>query len=435
MKGLIMARNVKMVGWSVGLILTAAAGQAIAQPAPTLNREGVVREWEGARVVSQSKMELTAFPADAWGLLSEWAGGKALAPADSAGSPVLIAMWSDWHRPSARAAALGKRLAEQYAKDGLIVVLVHNSEGWKDAAKPAADAPAKLLVALDAKNEFRAKLGSDADPDFYVIDRAGQLRFADIATESVEKAVEVVVKESRDKAGSINERLAEADKKRREEEARTAAIRAKVDLTDIPDVPFTAPSETDYLLAGWPPARRDESGQSQGPMRFEAISEDTPMLPRKPKTRGRAIIAYFWNPDFPESYRTMDRMDLLQTQNRRDLVVVGVLSPLSQTGMQDPSATSPEAFEARLKGFLRNRTPQHFYTVDPTGQMLQGVNQNSQQEAMPFAVVVSTDGVVRYAGSAGRDGFKIAVDRVLAVDPAIKNRRAAEDAYLKSKGQ
>ncbi len=68
-------------------------------------------------------------------------------------------------------------------------------------------------------------------------------------------------------------------------------------------------------------------------MRFEAISEDTPMLPRKPKTKGRAIIAYFWNPDFPESYRPMDRMDLLQTQNRRDLVVVGVLSPLSQNGM------------------------------------------------------------------------------------------------------
>src|SRR4030095_5940001 len=55
---------------------------------------------------------------------------------------------------------------------------------------------------VDAQNEFRKALLSTQDPDFYIVDRAGNLRYADVETASVEGAVNFLVDETADTAAA-----------------------------------------------------------------------------------------------------------------------------------------------------------------------------------------------------------------------------------------
>ena len=50
-------------------------------------------------------------------------------------------------------------------------------------------------------------------------------------------------------------------------------------------------------------------------------------------------------------------------------------------------------------------------------------------------MVVSSDGIIRWVGPIYSPAFKYAVDTVLANDPAIQVRRAADRAYIENKGK
>jgi len=173
------------------LALIATAGLGLA---PSLYAQDVVRSATGERQADMAKMELQAFPADAWGKLTAWAQGDALTPAKLDGKPVLIITWSSWHPASVKALAIGQRMQEKHGKDGLIVVGVHGAMGWDKAADVAKTRGATFLLAHDEKGEFRKALKVSTDPDYYIIDRAGHLRYGALTPGSVEAACDEVVK-------------------------------------------------------------------------------------------------------------------------------------------------------------------------------------------------------------------------------------------------
>lgn len=403
-----------------------------------------VRKGAGESRAKLTSMERKPFDLTLLSKVSDWKNGEAPTAELLAGKVTLIVTYSDWYPPARRAIAAARRLAEAHAKDGLIVLAIHHPEGWAEAAKPAAPQGATMLLGHDAKGGFREALLSAQDPNFYLIDRAGQLRFADIANESVEETTKFLLGEQQDAAASVNEREAAQRAQAQRDAARTAALNRQNDiLRNIPELSFPAPSEQAYKDAKWPARPREQTGQTDTQEDRRVTLPTTAWAPRAPELKGRAQVLYFWHPAIGPTYEQMlGYADLLQRQHQRDLAVVGVLTNLQRLGVQEDESRltdaekarrnlTPESAMQRVNEFLTARRLDHFMVVDLAGATLQAVTP-SQQIVLPFIAIVSSDGILRWWGFAGASEARGALERVLEVDPGILARRKVEAEYLRT---
>jgi thiol-disulfide isomerase/thioredoxin len=407
--------------------------------------DDIIREGTGDHRAQLNRMELSPFPADAWAKLSNWTNGS-FAPAALSGKVVLIVNWTDYIPASKRAIALAKRLSDKYGKEGLVVVAAHGVQEWSKATKPVAAEGNTLLVAHDDKGDFRKSLLANHDPSFYLIDRAGQLRFADVATDSVEPGISMLLKETADAAASVKGGLAADAAKKDAELRRTASINDQADLRSVPAVEFEMPKPDVYKSIAWPVRTSGDNNQPVAEVTVPKLDGNPGLIStQKLPTKGKAFVLYFWHPDARLTYdRAFSKMDLLQRQHARDLVVVGVVSNITDgnTGAVRQENVDEKAFAARVKQFIATRTVDHSILMDPSNQYFSaasgGTGQNWQgsgRAPFPYAAVVSSDNVIRWAGWLETDQFNAAVNNVLSLDPAIKARRAAEDALLRSKNK
>ena len=123
----------------------------------------------------------------------------------------------------------------------------------------------------------------------------------------------------------------------------------------------------------------------------------------------------------------------------RDVVVVGVLSPLGDANQgygQPTIELDPEKLQSKIKDFQRARPQRHPILVDLQGGLFttsKTYYQSFQQGVpAPWVAIVSSDGMMRWWGWMRSSGYEAALDRVLTVDPGVKARRAAEQAYIRS---
>lgn len=426
--------------WKSAIVLSLVAGIGASSLA---GADGFDPLRKGA---GETRAKLTAIerkPFD-WALLSElsdWKNGAAPSAASLDGKVVLIVTYSDWYRPAARALAIARKAAEAHGANGLVVIAAHNPDGWKDAAKPEAPAGTTMLLAHDAKGNFRKALHSVQDPNFYLIDRAGQLRFADIANESVEEGIQFLISEKQDDAATLNQRAADAKRAKEIQDSKTASLNNQNDiLRSIPELSFPAPTPDQYTEAKWPKLPEDERGGTSG-QSSKVTLPAAGWSPSQPALTGRATLLYFWNPGIPASYEQMQRVaDLLQRQHQRDLVVVGVLSDFASLGSRDDRMTdeerekkklTPETALKRIQEFQTARRYDHAMVVDLPGSVLKSVTSDTEIP-LPYVAIVSSDGMTRWWGFLGSPQARGSLDRVLEVDPGIQARRKAESEYLRN---
>ncbi|MBX3380726.1 MAG: hypothetical protein KF805_11585 [Phycisphaeraceae bacterium] len=426
--------------WKSAIVLSMMAGIGASSLAAGDSFDPL-RKGAGENRVKLTSMERKPFDWSLLGELSDWKNGTAPSAATLDGKVVLIVTYSDWYRPAARALAIARKAAETYGADGLVVIAAHNPDGWKDAAKPEAPAGTTMLLAHDEKGNFRKSLLSVQDPNFYLVDRAGQLRFADIANESVEEAIQFLVSEKRDDAANINQRAADARRAREVQDSKTASLNNQNDLLrNLPELSFTAPTAQEYTDANWPKLPTDERGSTTSES-HKITLPNAGWSPAQPPLTGRATLLYFWNPGIPASYEQMQRVaDLMQRQHQRDLVVVGVLSDFTSLGSRDDKLTdeerakkvlTPETALKRIQEFQTARRYDHAMVVDLSGSVLKTVTSESEIP-LPYVAVVSSDGMTRWWGFIGSPQARGALDRVLEVDPGIQARRKAESEYLRN---
>lgn len=409
----------------------------------------VVREGTGPRREALNAMELAPFDAGLWGKLTNWTGSGPLDGAKTTGNVVLICTWSSWYPNSVRQGlSIAQKAAERFADKGLIVVGVHHQEGWAEAADAAGPAKDKVILAHDASNAFRNALRVDQDPDFYIIDRAGHLRYADVASASVDAAVAELVAETREQAADLPKLLQERGEKARAEAARNQTIRTNIELNTLPDVPpgYEQPEPEVYERARWPEMTREEA-QSFGMVDFQGRRQNIQLNfapeawhPREPATEGRAYVIYLWHPDISQSYSVLDRMDRLQSEHVRDLVVIGALTPITNLdpqrnqGQQGEGET-PEELERKLRGFLRARNYSHTLAADFAATAFlsfAGANSGGRTFPIPGAMVVSSDGIIRWVGTTYGNRFESVIESVLLNDPGVKARRQADRQYIEN---
>jgi len=428
------------------MVLAAIAGLSFAMTAAAqssrplkIEQDGkdVIREGSGTRRDALDKMELKAFPSDAWSKLTDWTNGEAPSSSSLQGKVVLICTYKDWHPVSKNALRAARRLAEQKGSEGLVVIGVHDPEDWENAEKLSAPANSTFLLAHDAKGEFRKALESDADPDFYVIDRAGQMRFADIATESVEVAVTTCLAEKADDAATTQARLKAEAEQRAREAARTAAIQDQVKFSNIPELPWTRPDKEEYDKAAWPPLPRDENLDINSEPQPKPISlPDTDWYPRKPETNGRVVFFYFFHPYMLRGMAEgMHQTDLWQRQLGRDVVVVGVLTNFDNlNGYQIPDKEkTPEYLREQMEKYGKSRNFDHYFVCDPNRSLLDAiVGANMYEIPLPFYAIASSDNLVRWWLHPRAPRPLASLERMIKVDPGVKVRRENEDAWIKA---
>lgn len=430
---------------AIAALVLAASLTGVTPPA-LADDDGVVREGEGPRRADLNSRERKPFRSDAWAKLSDWQNGPALAGTSTQGKPVLIVTWTDYLPTAKRAVQVASRASERFGKDGLIVVLVHSEQDWDQASRPKPVGENLLLVAHDAKSEFRKALSVDQDPDYYLIDRAGQLRFADITTDSVEHAAELLVKETAEEASGINARLAQQAQQIDLEARRSQALNQKADFTSIPNVDFEQPSEDEYSQARWPRLPKVQQGaadaEEAAALQPITFPEDG-WYPRKPDTNGRAVLAYLWHPKQTRTfYDTMPLMDRLQRNHGRDLVCIGVLVVADSVGDTQLTAADkdPDKLRARMEEMARSRRLEHFLVVQseggPTVYDQATGGQGGGSIPVPAYVLLSSDGKARWWSSQDAVmSYEAALLAILENDPGIQARRAAEDQWLKAQGK
>lgn len=439
-----------------GAALASAVSITFAQPVIQAPGHDLAREGTGERRAQLNSMELKPFDQSLWLQLSDWTNGSALSEETTHGKVVLIYTWTSYLPNSLRPIATMNRAMRDYGDKGLVVVGVHPATGWEGAGKVLDDRKAGFVAAQDKTGAFRNWLKVDHDPDFYLIDRAGQLRFADLDTSAVNSAIELLITESTEQAGDTLARMkreqAEADRSF----GRTYDIRQDFHLSDIPELPFPQPTAEQYAAVKWPKEKVDEDeqqrsryGQEAGPGRLPQF-DDLAFYPTKPEFRGRLVIAYFFNPTVPQSYQQfIAEANRLQKAHGRDVVVLGVMSPKSDPnarnrGGQDEEKIDPVKWGQEFVEFARMRDPKHWLVIDPGGQFMSALNTNQRsgnQESgvfaaanMTYVALVSSDGLIRWHGPRHSKSFSYMLDELLRVDPAVLERRKVEEVYRRTRG-
>jgi len=434
---------------------------------PDITREGV-----GARRAQLDTMELSPFDQGLWSGLTDWRIAEPIDSEATSGKVVLIYTFSGYLPTAVRPIPIVNRIAKQYGDQGLIVVGIHGDEAYEDGVEIAERRRVEFPIARDAGGAFHKALHVDQDPDFYVIDRSGRLRFADIETASLERAVSMLIAESAGDAESLLDRMADADKVAAEEARRSARLRSRINLSDLPWVGFMPPSPTEYEEAEWPKiktnknarSRRGRQNSSAGPVKVD-LNADLDWQPNKPiNTDGRVVLIYLYTDKVLEELNRygvtpvdlFGGMDQIQAAHPRDLLVIGAMIPATvdnrrgrRPGADDETKKRLEKAEKIYQTLTENLPVNHLRVNDYGGTFIyskitpnNGTSGRSSSRnktfTYPYHILVSSDGTIRWHGSVTSTieraaEWEAALKAILAVDPGVKARREAERAFIKSK--
>ena len=114
---------------------------------------------------------------------------------DLKGKVVLLDFWGTWCGPCVAAMPHLKELHKKYKDQGLVIIGVHTTNGGEKMAEFVKKESIPWAVALDVDDKTVKAFAVDSYPDYYLIDRSGKLRVADLANDEVDRVVEVLLKE------------------------------------------------------------------------------------------------------------------------------------------------------------------------------------------------------------------------------------------------
>ncbi len=381
------------------LILTAGLGVAAA--GMLAMSPAVVREGDSAHREKVSQLEAKAFPATALAGLGEWVGGEAFTESGlTDGQVVAFAIIDSQNAAAMTLLNTMTRLARTHGDKGLRVFAVHGEENWDALTALADQGRVRIPVAKDAGGAFAKAVLSDDVPDVYIIDRAGNLRYADFETRVLELAVTRLLRESTAQA---------AENARLESKSRDALMAER-------PTPAVAPARTStnkatpeqYRAAAWP-AHNDGTlhGKNvQGQPLPVALGSET-WLTTKQDLTGKVVVLDFWATWCGPCIAVMPRLDEMQKRNPQKLAVLGVAGQARQGYPEDANA---------VRNFMNKNKHSYGQVIDPQ----QRVYKSLEIRAIPHVVVLSTDGVVRWQGNPHSSAFQAAVDQILRVDPGLQ---------------
>jgi hypothetical protein len=431
------------------LSLIVAATGLLAVPAVfAQSLDGEVRlEGSGQHRAECDAMQLKPFDPGFWSHLSNW-NGTAVAPESTKGKVVLLVTWTSYAKSTNNAAVnLAQRLHAKHADKGLIVAGVHSAAGFDGAKAIAETLGVTFPYAVDSSGKARAAIKADQDPDFFVIDRAGNLRFCDIETSSVERAVEILLAESAEESAGVPANVAKSAAERARDAMKSRGIKGLVQPGAPLTVEFSPPAEEEYTRASWPKVIT-KTGVHEYDAVAQKIAKDRPSMAlndegwvTKPMVpTGRVLLIYTYDPLDTQIREVADKMSRLQTAHARDLVVTASLvkMPEDSTLSDQEKKERDERRVEQCRRYARDTALNHGLNTVPLQLDGQDMNQIVIAESrnyLTIAFMVSTDGHCRWIGNPYWDGFETWVKDFINADPGVQARRKAEDAQAKAQGR
>ncbi len=112
------------------------------------------------------------------------------------GKVVVLDFWATWCGPCIASIPKANELARKYADQGLVVIGVCRPDGGEKMLELVRSKGIEYPVCIDSKGEVNAAYAVDSFPDYYLIDRNGRVRGADVASASLEDAIKLLLAES-----------------------------------------------------------------------------------------------------------------------------------------------------------------------------------------------------------------------------------------------
>jgi thiol-disulfide isomerase/thioredoxin len=366
------------------LALTAIAGGIMGMGA--LMGPAVEREGDAAHINAMREMEAKPFDTALFEGLTDWTHADMLNASSIENKVVLIGLIDSASPQSMLTLSTLARYERQNEDKGLVVLAVHPEMGWDSMQEKINDGRVKVQAAKDPGNAFASALKSDDVPDLYLIDRAGQLRYADLESRSLKSAVGQLLRETSEEA--IENAQLEAQGIELAVETEQAAPKKK-------EIPSAA-----YANANWPDHNKQKlsARDMQGKPLPVAMGNEE-WLTEKKDTENKVIVLDFWATWCGPCKRASPTLEALQRQYE------GKVEVLAIGGRSDD--------EAKHRKYVIQNKKAYSNLYDPTDT----INNALQVRGIPHTVVMSTDGVIRWQGNPLSPEFTRAVAAVVKADP------------------
>ncbi len=153
-----------------------------------------LREGSGSLRQQKNALENKAPPALE---ATDWhnTDGKPLRWDDLKGKVVVLDFWGVWCPPCRAAVPKLKELYHKHRDDGLVIIGIHTARQADKMAEFVAEQNIDWPVAADVDGKTVRAFLVDSYPDYYLIDRSGKLRVADLVNGDLERAVKLLLAE------------------------------------------------------------------------------------------------------------------------------------------------------------------------------------------------------------------------------------------------
>ncbi len=362
-------------------------------PAPGIEREG-----DADHVSAVQALECAPFDTALFDGLDRWSLGQPLNASAIDNKVVLIGFVNSGNPQSLLALSTLARYARQNSDEGLVVLAVQPELGWDALQEKIDSGRVKVQAARDTGNAFMEAMGSDDTPDFYLIDRAGQLRYADLQSRSLKSAIGQLLRETKDEAIANAKLQSEG-----------------IDVADgigsesaAPEDDYT-PTPEDYATANWPAPNTGKLSAKdfQGKPLPVALGNEE-WLTEKKDLEGKVLILDFWATWCGPCRAASPKLEELQEENEGKLEVLAI-------GGSNDDERAHKRYVFQTKHAYSN-----LYDKEDN------INQAMGVRAIPHSVVISTDGVIRWQGNPLNPKFKDIVEQVIAVDPMLSPKKTTK---------
>ncbi len=127
--------------------------------------------------------------------LKDWLNSKAQTLPDLKGKIVILDFWATWCGPCLASIPHNNELAKKYADRGVVILGICAPNGGEKMAQTVKEKGIEYPVALDDGAATFKEYKADGYPDYYVIDRKGNLLWGDVVNSDIENAINLALAE------------------------------------------------------------------------------------------------------------------------------------------------------------------------------------------------------------------------------------------------
>ena len=174
---------------------TAAAAASDSESSASAGSATIKPEWREGDDTVRARLKGLEGKAPPALTVANWINSKPQKFSDLKGKVVLLDFWATWCGPCIKAIPHTNELAAKYKDKGLVIIGVCHPQGADKMAATVKEHKIEYPVAADTTGKTNEAYKVNGYPDYYFIDRAGNLRIADCSNGKVDEAIEALLAE------------------------------------------------------------------------------------------------------------------------------------------------------------------------------------------------------------------------------------------------